>query len=237
MRVASDRPAGNGGYFHGGQLHFGDKASRMPYNPPDNAPAPRPGLDADLWWQTARRVWNEDAMQAWADKLGLPVRAMDMLGACQVSGMLAFPMRDGSGDVCGIRTRLPDGRKLAVRGSRAGIFRPIIPLKFRQVLVCEGPTDATAAEALDFDAIGRPSCQGCEQYVVEACSGRPATICADSDGPGLAGAEHLASTMRAVGLRVRVVIPGGGHKDLRDWYRAGATRQEVDAVWSQAKWR
>lgn len=81
MRVASYRQAGNGGWFHGGQLHFGDARPRMPYKPSEPDPAPTPALDADLWLQAARRAWDEPKMTTWAERLGLDVRVMDALGA------------------------------------------------------------------------------------------------------------------------------------------------------------
>lgn len=239
MRIHSDRQAGNGGWLHGGQLHFGDAATRMPYSPAEPEPAPTPALDADLWWQAARRAWNEPTMATWAEQLGLDVRDMDMFGACQVGGMLCFPMRDGAGDVTGIRTRTPDGQKRAVRGSRAGLFLPMARKTWGGILICEGPTDACAAFALEFDAVGRPSCQGCEDHVLATLrrfNAARATICADADGPGIDGAQKLAATLRAGRVAVRLVTPGG-HKDLRDWYKAGATRAAVDAAWSQAAWR
>ena len=86
--------------------------------------------------------------------------SLDILGACHLGAMLAFPMHDGHGDVCGIRTRLADGSKRAVTGSRAGVFLTTVPMDVPAV-VCEGPTDAAAALALGFEPIGRPSCAGC----------------------------------------------------------------------------
>lgn len=239
MRVHSDRQAGNGGWFHGGQLHFGNKASRMPYKPSEPEPAPTPALDADLWLQAARRAWDEPKMTTWAERLGLDVRVMDALGACQVGGMLCFPMRDGQGRVVGIRTRNKDGQKRAIRGSRAGLFLPIIRQSYLEPVICEGPTDACAADQLGYDPIGRPSCSGCEDHILAVLRWYMAsavTICADNDGPGLAGAQHLADTLRNHRIKVRMVIPGG-HKDLRDWLKAGATHDVVNAAWSQAAWR
>ncbi|MEI6246620.1 MAG: hypothetical protein WCQ64_16465, partial [Acidobacteriota bacterium] len=58
------------------------------------------------------------------DRLGLPIGALDVMGACVLGEMLAFPMYDGTGEVCGIRTRKPDGSKRAVTGCRAGVFLP-----------------------------------------------------------------------------------------------------------------
>jgi hypothetical protein len=160
------------------------------------------------------------------------------MGACTLGDMLAFPMYDGDGKVCGIRTRHQDGEKRAVTGSRAGVFLPTIHMDGDPV-VCEGPTDAAAAMALGFEPIGRPSCSGSERHVIDTCRrmGYPrVTVCADSDGPGIAGARRLADVLVAARIAVRMVIPGG-FKDLRDWFRAGVSPEIVTASWSQAEWR
>jgi hypothetical protein len=190
-----------------------------------------------LWWQTVRHVATWDRMEVWADRLGLPIGALDVMGACVLGEMLAFPMYDGHGAVCGIRTRKPDGSKRAVTGSRAGVF--LAGFTGAPVVICEGPTDATAALALGFDVIGRPSCTGSERHVVDTCrriGAMRVTLCADADGPGIAGARRLADVLRAARVQVRMVTPHG-HKDLRDWFKAGATRVMVDLAWYQAEWK
>lgn len=235
MRVPSDRQAGNGGWIHGGGAETranAPVARRMPDAYED------PGFDAATWWRAARHVARPHKLTAWAARLGLPVMSIDFMGACHLGGVLAFPMHDGHGNVCGIRTRLPSGEKRAVTGSRAGVFVATLQTE-DDVMICEGPTDAAAAMALGFEPIGRPSCAGQERHVVDTLRrwGRDrATICADADGPGIAGATRLADVLRAARIAVRLVAPVG-HKDLRDWWRAGARRETVDAAWSQAAWR
>ena len=126
-----------------------------------------------------------------------------------------------------------------MKGSRAGVFLPIMPVGDLEPLICEGPTDATAALALGFHPIGRPSCLGCERHVLDTCRRlgyQRVTICADSDAPGVAGARKLADVLRASRIAVRSVT-AGGHKDLREWFLAGVTREQVNAAWSQAEWR
>ena len=233
MRVQSARPTGNGGWLHGGV----ERASPPPraatcrgYEPPD--------FNAALWWQTVRFVITWNHMESWARMLGLPIDALDVMGACTLGQMLAFPMYDGTGQICGIRTRNRDGTKRAVTGSRAGVF--LSPhYDGDEPVVCEGPTDATAALARGFWAIGRPSCTGSERHVVDTCLRlriKRVTICADADGPGIAGAKKLGDVLQAAKIGIRMVTPCG-LKVLRDWFRAGASRAMVDAQWSQAEWR
>ena len=236
MRIASDRPARNGGWIHNATerpavtLPRRERIAAEAYEAPD--------FNATLWWQTVRFVAKWDRMESWAHRLGLPIAALDVMGACGLGEMLTFPMHNGLGQVCGIRTRNPDGAKRAVTGSRAGVFLPTFH-DGAEPLVCEGPTDATAALALGFWPIGRPSCMGCERHVVDTCRRlglSRVTVCADADGPGITGARKLADVLHASHIAIRMVTPYG-YKDLRDWFKAGATRARVDAAWSQTEWR
>lgn len=244
MRIASSKPVNNGGWMHGGP-------ERPAVAPPRHKrvavePYEAPGFNAALWWQTARFVATWERMDPWAGRLGLPIGALDIMGACVLGDMLTFPMFDGHGEVCGIRTRDPDGSKRAVTGSRSGVFLPTFH-NGAEPLVCEGPTDATAALALGYYPIGRPSCSGCERHVVDTCRRlgiARVTVCADidhkpgkpGDRAGEVGARRLAETLRAARIGARLVTPNG-HKDLRDWFRAGATQASIDVAWSQAEWR
>ena len=234
-RVQSDRPGRNGGWLHGAPQPLAAPVARPVARPRYDSP----DYDAGLWWATARHVARIERLAPWARQLGLPVACLDWLGAATIGEMLTFPMHDGLGNVCGVRTRLPDGSKRAVTGSRAGVFLATVPLDGLDVLVCEGPTDAAAAMALGYEPIGRPSCQGQEVHVLDTLrrwKRDRATVCADADGPGIDGAERLADALRAGRVQVRMVAPAGGHKDLRDWLRAGATRDKVEAAWAMAKW-
>lgn len=235
MRVQSDRPLANGGWLHGGS---GPADPPARHARPASVAYPPPEFNARLWWDTVRHVITWERMEVWGGRLGLPVDALECMGGCVLGDMLAFPMFDGHGEVCGIRTRRPDGAKRAVAGSRAGVFLPTFH-DGAEPLVCEGPTDATAALALGYYAIGRPSCSGCERHVIDTCrriGAARVTLCADADGPGIAGARRLADVVRAAGILVRMVTPYG-HKDLREWFKTGVTRGMVDSVWSQAEWR
>ncbi|MCE9616455.1 MAG: toprim domain-containing protein [Lentisphaerae bacterium] len=235
MRVPSDRPTANGGWLHGArQTHETPPPARRPQMPYED-----PTFDATLWWEAARHVARPHKLTAWACALGLPASSIDFMGACTAARMLCFPMYDGHGAICGIRTRDHAGNKRAITGSRGGVFLATVLTPELDALICEGPTDAAAALALGFEPIGRPSCAGCERHVVDTCRRlgyARVTLCADADGPGVAGAERLAQILRAARIATRTVAPLG-HKDLRDWWRAGARREHIDTAWSQAEWR
>jgi len=234
MRMPSDREANGGGWLHGGT-----ERPAMPIKPPtpvDDAPA----FNAKLWWQAVRVCRSLDKLTPWAEQLGLPVDDMDFMGAATLNNMLTFPMYDGTGEICGIRTRLPTGEKKSITGSKSGVFLPCMHLDLGYPpLICEGPTDSVAALALKFEPIGRPSCRGCEQQVIDTCKRmgyERVTLCADADGPGISGAQKLVEMLRFQGIAVRMVTPYG-FKDLREWFRAGVSQNEIDLAWSQAEWR
>ena len=235
-RVQSERPARGIGW-----LHFLDAVSVPPPRSVPPQPAPqKPTLNAALWWEAGRYLLARriDSITEWAGVLGLSAKSLVWLGATTCCGMLCFPMHDGAGNVCGIRTRTSDGQKRAILGSRAGVFLATVQLPDLDVLICEGPTDAAAALELGYEPIGRPSCMGQESVVLDTLrrwGKNRVTICADNDGPGIVGGEKLATVLRAGRVAVRLVVTCG-HKDLRNWLRAGATRPAVESAWSQGKY-
>ena len=234
MRIESDKPAANGGWIHNATTR---PLAASTARPKRKAGYDTPDFDAALWWATARTAATAELLKPWADRLGLPLPAVDWTGGCTVGEMLCFPMHDGEGNVCGIRTRDQNGNKRAVTGSKAGVFLATVQAA-DEVVICEGPTDAAAALALGYEPIGRPSCTGSERHVADTLKRwdvEQATVCADADGPGMAGAERLRDVLRAARVRVRLVTPGG-HKDLRDWLKAGATRVVVEAMWGAQRW-
>jgi len=152
----------------------------------------------------------------------------------------AFPMCSTDRQIIGVRLRAEDGRKWAVGGSRNGLFWPADLSGGGPLLVCEGPTDTAALLDLGFDAIGRPSCAGATEMVVDAVRRlhrRDVVVVADGDRPGIEGADRLARALTEAGCRPKVICPSVG-KDARAWVQAGATRAEVEAVIASALyWR
>jgi hypothetical protein len=155
-----------------------------------------------------------------------------------------FPMRDETGNVLGIRIRTTTGRKFAVTGGREGLFIPR-DLDGPRLFVCEGPTDTAALLDLEFAAIGRPSCMGGRQIIVDMLRRRhkagdgidQLVIVADGDGPGQRGAEQLAGVARLYCGIVQLVTPPPPFKDMRAWKQGGATAADVErAVWGAPRW-
>jgi len=139
---------------------------------------------------------------------------------------MTFPMFRHRRRVIGVRIRTRTGKKFAVRGSKQGLFLPNNwDDEVKGVLVCEGPTDTAAALDLGFSAVGRPSCLGGTQLLVECLAKKPVTIVADQDGPGLDGARKLQDRLKTFCPMVKIIVPPD--KDFREWYRNGATKSDV----------
>jgi hypothetical protein len=179
-------------------------------------------------------------LTALAHSLGLSAASLLRLGVgwSVGHGAWTFPMSDSAGRVVGIRLRLPDGRKLSIRGGREGLFIPSDLAPDGPLLISEGPTDCTALLDLGFNAFGRPSCRGGVRLIVELLRQRNPTrvvIVADADAPGQAGAADLARRLRLDVPSVRLIWPPDPIKDTRDWVRSGATRESVEAAINAAE--
>ena len=229
MRVQSEHPCKNGGWFH--RVDFAARCAVQ--RRVEEPPTPTPDFDRLLaeWGRN-----TDDAALCWfARSLGIKADALRALGVCQSQpSVWAFPMRDQARRTIGIRLRNDDGKKWAVKGSHQGLFLNNWPAS-GTALVCEGPTDTAAALALGFWAIGRPSCLGNNQALRELLkrSGvRRAVIVADNDLPGINGAMRLAQEL---GLPNALLIPPA--KDLRAFVGLGATRDAVECLIANLVWR
>lgn len=244
MRTQSDRALDNGGWLH----WIKDRPVR-PLPAPAKSPHRgnvSPEFDALAVWVAYRQATDQVHGERHAKDLGVSWQALWAIGAAWAADARAwaFPMRDGDSDIVGIRLRAEDGRKWAVRGSRAGlIYDPsgMGPL----VLICEGPTDTAAAMDLGFAAVGRPSCRGqvdlLRQYLRRHRG--DVVIVADHDTPkdrpdgstwrpGLDGALDLAKDL---GRPSRIILPPA--KDIRAWKAAGATDMDVLQAIRNAAWQ
>jgi phage/plasmid primase-like uncharacterized protein len=214
----------------------------------------------DSWWTSFRSSqftlkqhqpqtsaeWNElahrfvaatspGAMSNFADNLGLSVESLRRLRTGWVIDRRAwsFPMQDASGNVAGIRLRLSNGRKFAVKGGSDGLFIPAGLPESDRLLIAEGPTDTAALLDLGFAVVGRPNCSGGAGLIVGLLKRRntqDVAIVADGDAPGRRGAEDLASILAAYTPTVRIIVPPAGVKDARQWRQAGVTHGDIQAA-------
>ncbi len=238
MRVQSDRPARNGGWLH--------SIAGAPPPPVPREYVPRPPRGPPSDWPALLRRFERDTRTADVERLaaslGVSPGSLLRLGIAWAAPhrAWAFPMCDAKHETVGVRLRADDGRKWAVAGSRNALLWPDDLAGGGPLLVCEGPTDTAALLDLGYDAIGRPSCTGAVEMVIEAVRAlrrRDVVVVADADGPGIEGADRLAHALTGAGRRPKVIQPREG-KDARAWVRAGATRAVVDTVIRNAlHWR
>jgi hypothetical protein len=216
---------------NGGWLHVLDPDRPVAVLPPRAETPPPDWTEPTLerHRETPRR-WLADL----AASLGVTVEALDRQRVFRIvnapwRGCAGWPMSWSTGQVVGVRVRTAEGRKVAIHGSRNGLFLPSGPVPADgPIVVCEGNTDAAAVLSVGIYAIGRPSCVGCEHEVAALLRGRDSVaVLADADGPGLEGAKALATLLTLHVGDVVLAAPPAPFKDVRDWIRAGATRDDV----------
>jgi hypothetical protein len=184
-----------------------------------------------------RNAIDSGRLHQLARQLGLSEASLTALGVGWSADYRAFswPMLDCDGRTVGIRLRRPDGNKFAVRGGREGLFLPPAPeLRGERLLVCEGGSDAAALLDLGYPHVaGRPSCMGGIKALCDLVRRRrPAdvVIVADADEPGWRGAESLGTVLVCYSPAVRVVVPPGGAKDVREFLRAGGIQADLEVA-------
>ena len=240
MRVPSDHPTKAGGWIH----RLTEPMGSMP--PPRRArrPAERHRIDCVALMQRYAGDTAPGSVRRLAGLLGVSCVSLKRLGVAWAAEHHAWacPMYDADMNIIGLRLRDADGKKWAVRGSRNGLFVPDagLPEQCELVLVAEGPTDVAALLDLGFCAIGRASCSGQVDMLVDVLYRRNVVIVADRDEakkrpdgsefyPGQEGAERLAEALFGRARTVKVIKPLQG-KDAREWKLAGATGDIISTV-------
>jgi hypothetical protein len=245
-RVESDKPAQGGGWVHVIK-RVKTPAGRVPVPTRKKARA----FDAERAHAGFRAEFENGGMMAQcSEDLWLSADAIRRMnvGFSAFYNAWTFPMRDGDGNVVGIRLREVMGsRKWSVPGSNDGLFYdPSLEigkteshgLKSRELVVCEGPTDCIAAYEIGLPCVGRSSCMTGAAHLRALCKRlrvQCVTIVTDNDtsktrlaysscgAPMRArsrpGQDGAERLARDLGLNYRLVTPPV--KDLRDWVYAG----------------
>lgn len=245
-RTPSDKWVGQNG---GGYLHKLDARQASAPRAPDARRAPEPtlsGPELQLLERQFRSAVNPERLARFAESMGLEVASLEYLGIGWSDRHRAWTFPMYGQNLRGFRLRSTDGRKWSVKGGREGLFVPCGAGPRSPLLVCEGPTSCAALLDLGLSAIGRPSCSGGVELVVEWLRGWPrhsvdVVVLGDHDEakkrpdgsvfrPGQEGAERLAGRLCAAGVckSVKVLVPPFC-KDARDWKLAGATRATIEA--------
>lgn len=233
MRVESPKPCKSGGWFH-------NLREPIIYKPVPKKSKSVPVQDFTAL--NSQYVDNLIHIDRLAEELGVSARSLERLDVGW-NGNYTFPMRNGREGIIGIRIRGSKG-KWCVTGSRQGLFWPegVYSGSDYPLVIAEGPTDVAALLTMGFDAIGRPSCMGGTEHVIEFLKGRrrDVTILSDKDPPkerpdgsvwypGQEGAARLSQAILPYVRSLKVVKPPF-HKDVRAWHNAGATRETLLAV-------
>lgn len=231
---------GEAGYLH--RLREGPLQARCPR---PVAPPPEPLDHRD----EAERLARGAPLDPIAAELGLPTGTLRRLGVgWSVSERCStWPTWNASGKCVGIVRRFPDGTKRLRKGDHPGLYLPRdLPedLGSERLLVVEGGSDTAAGLALGRWCVGRFSCDQGGKLLARLASRRrvlAATIVADNDShrtdgnPGLAGARRLLEALRPILPDLRLVSPPGKLKDLREWFRAGASAGDLARAEREAR--
>lgn len=210
-------------------------------------------VHTDINWEKLNADYRnnfDDPMGA-GQIFGVTLMALDelLIGWDPQKKVHTFPMKDGRGNIIGIRLRTLEGHKFSVPGSKNGLFWPLSVKADTDELffIGEGPTDCAALLDLGFSPVGRASCGTGYQYIkemIERCN-RQVVIFADKDEakftpdgrkffPGYDGGLKLARSIKPFVSSVRLIKPPV-KKDIRAWYQAGCTRAAVLALVKNAK--
>jgi len=190
------------------------------------------------------RDWNKDPIRLLSRKLGVSELSLNRLGiGVNRTEEYTFPMKDGNCRTIGFRIRNYRGQKWSVKGSSSGLFIPDTFHGDDTMYIVEGPTDTAAMLDLGLDCIGRPSCSGGKDYIVQFLSRHKVSvvILADRDVTDVAkrntrmGALLLAKSIKHLCTGIKMIHPPFG-KDPREWVNDGATRAMVESVVKSTKY-
>ena len=225
---------GSVAYIDGsGWLHkFGDDTSPKPRLRAAPKPLPEHNSVLSQIFDNYRGQMNKDVLESLSADLGITAKSLDRMqvGFSNTNHAYAFPMLRSGNRFLGIRFRSQNGSKFAAKGSKQGLFVPSSFTLSRGVIVCEGPTDTAAMLDIDFNAIGRASCNSGDRLIKELVKNNPVAILADADDAGRIGAKRLAAKFSR-----SVIIEPDGCKDAREWVASGVTRDRVLQKISEAR--
>ncbi len=216
-RVESPKRIGEAGWLHGATLPTGAHVLRSV------RPTPTQAVDWASAWQRAVSACAQGDRDRLSTTLGVSV---DSLEIGMVDGSWAVAMYGNDDKICGIKLRTPSGKKLCVTGSRLGLIVPrTYDRSLHELWVTEGESDCVVCAHLGFNAVGRTGCQSSVQQIVGRSRGKNVVLVADRDEAGQTGASALKRAIGSLAKSCVVVTPNS--KDLRSWYLAGATTQDL----------
>jgi hypothetical protein len=206
-----------------------------------NAPVSRQASAAhlrrmkDLTVDSMRRITTSQLARL-SLQLGVSVKSLQSLcvGYSTDHHATTWPMRDASGGIVGIRLRRADSQKCSIQSSQSGLFllRSQRPTG-GHVFIVEGASDVAAGFDLGLHCVGRPSCSGGTQQLRQYLDRHgylAATVIADHDESGIAGAIRLAKCLSVTGINANVSVVPKVEGDLRGMLLAGAGIHDVKSL-------
>lgn len=243
MRIESSRPAANGGWVH--RLVPGVYAPivEIPRKHEEKIHPVETEALKQVWirWETDTTISQLEGLAS--DLGGLDWYSLFLIGTVWAKNYnaWAFPMRNGSDDIIGVRFRSPsDGKKWTLKGTHSGLFIPGGDVGTEELLyIVEGATDTATAAYLGLRAIGRPAALGCEGMILDYIGRhevRKAVIISDNDTissnyAGQRGSEKLSGILT---IPHCILVPTA--KDLRSFVKAGGTRDMLEAQVRNIVW-
>lgn len=237
QRVESEHPNKNkaGGWFH----HFGTNNALKPALRRESARYIAPLKEPETILLRWVKECNQMPVRCLAGNLGISEPQLHELDCIYNGLVFCFPMRDDTGKIIGIRTRNNEGQKKAITGSRSGLFYSESPEALELLdenniaFICEGPTNSAALLSMRLFPIGKPNCASGDQFVIgllKRLNIRKAVVIADNDElkhgrrAGYIGADKLKSQLHVPSCQW---VPPSPYKDIRDFYKAGGTREMI----------
>lgn len=198
---------------------------------------PKPNVDWLEYYGRMLLYNNPKWLEKLAASLNVTYSSLVVLGAVWSTRHQAwgFPMRDGHGDMVGIRLRNDSGHKWAKTGSKNALFIPYDIQAHKRLWLFEGPTDTAAAISIGLNAFGRPSCSSGLFDILTLVKRLRTTelvIVSDGDKVGLDGAEVLVHHLPI--KSVVITVPG---KDMRDFVKKGGRAKGLTSMVNSMVWR
>lgn len=228
-RVQSALPKGESGWLH----KLTDDWQRRAWRPVQRR-ATKPTIDWLALCNQYRRECVRGSLGSLANTLGVSVDSLKRLrvGWNDQRRAFSFPMRDASGNPCGIRYRSYSGAKFSETHSKEGLFFLPADLLPDFLVVVEGASDAAAVMDLGFlSVIGRANCRGNVDQIENLCrrlNPRSVVLIPDADSVGVQGASQLRLRIERQPISVKTLVLPSGIKDARacvqstknaDWLR------------------
>lgn len=239
MRTRSDRPTKNGGWIH----RVDGPRPTGPVITPDTGPAEDLWPAASAYEEAGRSGRGPEYLAGFAAsrKVDRGVLGAFRVGWDESGGAIVAPMwgpvRNGDWGVRGLQRRYLNGQRR--NQGRVGLFVPSNQHSGQTALACEGLTDSVSAYAMGFPVVGLPAASTGIELAAQYVQGQAwprVVVVADRDAVGERSAVCLASRLVADGREdVRIIWPREPHKDLNDWFRGGATRNDLGDAIDQAE--